>query len=108
MKIYKQLIGVLGIWLLITSLFTDSLSFMIWSNTIVGFIAAIAGFRMLELQKLGGIFGLIVGIWLIHSFYFLESDMSTTTLVLNNVISGIVLVADGYFTQGSRPEAEVS
>lgn len=108
MRIYKQLIGVLGIWLLITSLFTNSLTFMIWSNTVVGFIAAIAGFRMLELQKWGGIFGLIVGIWLIHSFYFLESSMSTTTLVLNNIITGLILVADGYLTQGSTPEAEAS
>ncbi|GEM_PF-5559198 len=104
MRIYNQAIGVLGIWLIITSLFTGSLPFMIWSNTIVGLIVSIAAFAMLERQRWGGIFGLIVGIWLLHSFYFMEGD-NTTIFVINNIVSGLILVADGYFSQGTETRA---
>ena len=104
MKLYKQTLGILGIWLLITSLFTNSLSFMIWSNTIVGFTVALAAFNLLEPQRWAGIVGLTVGLWLIHSFYFIEVGMATSTLVANNIISGLILVADGYF--GSDTEAD--
>ena len=104
LKLYKQTLGILGIWLLITSLFTNMLSFMIWSNTIVGFIVALAAFNLLEPQRWAGIVGLTIGIWLIHSFYFIEAGTATSTLIANNIICGLVLVADGYF--GSNTEAD--
>ena len=108
MKLYHQILGVVGIWLLITSLFTNYLSFTIWSNTVVGFIVALVAFALLQPNRWTGIIGLIIGIWLIHSFYFLEPGTTTMTMVTSNLISGIILVALGYFSQNSTPTTETT
>lgn len=102
MKFNSWIIGIVGIWIIISSFLSANAQFILWSNLISGVIIALAGFTMIKEQPSFGWIAGILGIWMIISA-FIPSLLTGTGLLWNGIIAGLIFAIDGFSALASTP-----
>lgn len=106
MKGNGSLIGLMGIWIILSSFILVDAEFIFWSNTISGATIAVAGFTMTKEQpELGWIAG-IFGIWMIGSA-FIPTLLSGDGLLWHGIIAGLIAAIDGFSAVANTPHKPV-
>lgn len=106
MKERGDIVGLLGIWLIVASLWRFAVPVEMWSNFITGVIVALLGFSLSREPAHRWVSG-IAGLWLIVST-FIPGLHAGTPLLINNIIVGVVLIFAGFSVHTVRGEAESS
>jgi hypothetical protein len=88
-------IGLLGIWMVITPFATMSLYANTWNDWIVGVVAAILGFAMAGDKTWQGSISGVVGIWLFISG-FIPVLRVGNGLLSNDLAMGVLLIIAGF------------
>jgi len=102
MKGNSSLIGLVGIWIILSSFISVNVEFIFWSNLISGAIIAIAGFTMVKEQPGFGWIAGIFGIWMIVSA-FIPSLLSGSGLLWNGIVAGLIAAIDGFSALANTP-----
>ena len=106
MKERGEIVGLLGIWLIVASLWRFAVPVEMWSNLITGVIVALLGFSLSGDTVHRWLSG-IAGLWLIVSS-FIPGLHAGIPLLVNNIIVGAVLIFAGFSVHAVRGEAESS
>ncbi|HKK46374.1 MAG TPA: hypothetical protein VJ964_12690 [Balneolaceae bacterium] len=102
MKGNGSLIGLIGIWIILTSFISVDVEFIFWSNIVSGGIIAIAGFTMIKKQPELGLIAGVFGIWMIISA-FIPSLLTEPGLLWNGIIAGLIAAIDGFSAEANTP-----
>ena len=102
MKGNSWIIGILGLWIIVSSFIGASTQFIIWSNVISGLIIAIAGFAMVKQKPEFGWLAGIFGIWLLIT-PFIPALLTGKGLMWNGIIVGLIAAIDGFTSMRGRP-----
>lgn len=101
MKTNGWIIGIVGLWLIISALIGFTPLFILWSNILSGAIIAITGFSFIKQKpELGWVAG-ILGIWILISAFF-PGLHTAPGLLWNGILVGAVVAIDGFVTLGGR------
>ncbi|RLD16818.1 hypothetical protein DRI50_00915 [candidate division KSB1 bacterium] len=87
--------GILGVWLFIAAFLNFAPNGNLWNHLIVGVIAAIAGFTMINKKAWQGWLSGIMGIWLIIAA-FIPALQAHAGNMWNGIIVGILLMIGGF------------
>lgn len=101
MKIISWIIGILGIWVIISAIFALDPVVIQWSNFATGAIIAFLGFMFVEDLKIYGWLASVVGLW-IFMCAFIEDLHTGLGLTLNGIIAGIAAVTVALYMYNSR------
>jgi len=101
MRARGEIIGLLGVWLIIAAIWRFVPVLEIWSSLVTGIVAAILGFSMVNIERVNGWVAGIAGLWMIVSA-FIPGLHAGKAILINNIISGLVLVVAGFTTRGPR------
>ena len=101
MKLNSWIIGILGVWVVISALFILSPQVILWSNIICGIAIAFAGFSFIDDKKEYGWIAGIFGVWIFISA-FIPDLLTGPGLSLNGIISGVIVAIDGFFSLGEH------
>ena len=85
----------LGIWIFIAAFLNFSPLGNLWDNLIVGVVATIAGFTMINQKSWQGWLAGIMGIWLVIAA-FIPGLQAQSGNMWNDMISGILLMIAGF------------
>jgi len=103
MKGRGNIIGILGLWLIVAGLWQFGVANEIWNNIFSGTIIAVLGFTLAGRAPGNGWISGLFGLWMIASA-FIPGLRIGGGLMLNNFISGVIVAIAG-FTVPSGPAA---
>jgi hypothetical protein len=96
----STLIGICGVWLVIAAVWGLAPSAELWSDLVVGAIAAVGGLSITKYYLSSGIVGQTLGMWMMAAA-FIPSLLSGEPLLANNVVVGILLMLAGFSVRGT-------
>lgn len=91
----KKIIGILGIWLLVSAILLQSAQSNVINLIIVGIVSAIAGLTFTVKKTFEGWIGAVLGLWLIISA-FIPSLENVPCRYCNIFATGVVLIIIGF------------
>jgi len=95
MRAKGTIIGLLGVWLIVAAIWRFFQIGEIWSDLLIGIVTAILGFSMVGSRPLNAWVAGIAGLWMIASA-FIPGLHAGGGILVNNVITGLVLVVTGF------------
>ncbi|HKJ31805.1 MAG TPA: hypothetical protein VKA34_08250 [Balneolales bacterium] len=101
MKANSWIIGIIGLWLIVSALIGFTPLFILWSNIISGAIIAIAGFTFIKNKPEFGWIAGILGIWIFISA-FIPGLHTAPGLLWNGILAGAIVAIDGFFSLGGE------
>jgi hypothetical protein len=101
MKANSWIIGIVGLWIVLSALIGFTPLFIIWSNIIAGAIIAIAGFTFIKDKPEFGWVAGILGIWIFISA-FIPVLHTAPGLLWNGILAGAVSAIDGFISLGGK------
>ncbi len=104
MKARGNIIGLLGVWLIVAAIWRFVPVLEVWSDLMTGVVVAILGFSLIGLRPGNGWVAGIAGLWMIASA-FIPGLHAGKLILTNNIITGLVLLVAG-FTLPSSDRAE--
>lgn len=102
MKSTGAIIGIFGIWTIISGLLPLAPSAATWNNTFVGLIIGVAGFSLVHVFRGSGAVSGILGLWLIISG-LIPAITTSGLLIANNVLVGVIVAVAGLSVAGAPP-----
>lgn len=107
MKARGIIIALLGIWLIIAAIWRFVPVLEIWSDLMPGVVTAILGFSLVGLRPGNGWVAGIAGLWMIVSA-FIPGFHAGSAILINNIVTGLVMMVAGFTVPGSPREEEPS
>ncbi len=105
MKTKSWIIGIVGLWILISAFLNVGHEFILWSNLIAGVLVSGFGFALVsEKPSLGWTAG-ILGLWLIAAA-FIPGLHEGVGLLWNGIIAGLIIAYDGFYALSKSPKQE--
>lgn len=101
MKVTSWIIGILGLWIIVSALLVFTPQVILWSNLVSGIVIAFAGFSFIEEKKEYGWIAGVVGLWIFISA-FIPDLLAGPGLSLNGIVAGAVVAIDGFFSLGGH------
>ena len=101
MKFTSWIIGILGLWIIVSALLFFTPPFIQWSNVICGAVIAFLGFSLINEKKEYGWIAGIMGLWLFISA-FIPDLLTGSGLSLNGIVAGVIIAIDGFFSVGGK------
>ena len=101
------IIAFLGIWLIIAAIWRFFPLLEIWSDLMPGIVAAILGFSLVGIRPGNGWVAGIAGLWMIVSA-FIPGLHAGSAILINNIITGLVLMVAGFTVPKSPGEEDPS
>jgi hypothetical protein len=98
MRARGTIIGLLGVWLIISAIWRFVPVLEIWSDLVTGIVAGILGFSLVQLYPGNGWVAGIAGLWMIASA-FIPGLHGGNGILINNIITGLVLLVAGFTTR---------
>lgn len=107
MKARGIIIALLGIWLIIAAIWRFVPVLEIWSDLMPGVVTAILGFSLVGLRPGNGWVAGIAGLWMIVSA-FIPGLHAGSAILINNIVTGLVMMVAGFTVPGSPRNEEPS
>lgn len=102
MKANSWIIGIVGLWIVVSSFLSVNPQFILWSNLIAGVIIGIAGFTMAKEKPGFGWVAGILGVWMVISAFIPVLHIGTG-LLWNGILAGAISAIDGFSSLSSTP-----
>jgi hypothetical protein len=99
------LIGLAGAWLAIAGILRFAPIGEFWSNIVSGAVAIVVGASLGKANAANGVFSVLAGIWIVISA-FLPPLLHGGGLLVNNLITGLVIMWAGFTVPPESKEAE--
>lgn len=95
MKLQGWIIGVFGLWLILSGIIGFGTGFMFWSNLISGIIIGWTGFSLAEGKVELGMFVLLFGSWMVMTSAMAGFEAGAQQM-WNNIILGVLTAVLGF------------